>query len=59
MKVACDRVIVCGNYKCGYNDNGHCTKVVIALDGEGKCALMRPKRECRDEKDVAEKRQEF
>lgn len=59
MKVACDRVIVCGNYKCGYNDNGHCTKVVVALDSNGQCALMRPKREYREEKEIVEKRQEF
>jgi hypothetical protein len=41
MKVVCDRLVVCGNYKCGYNDNGVCAKTIIALDSSGACALMR------------------
>ena len=43
MKVTCNRLIVCGNYKCGYNDNGVCSKTIIALDSSGSCALMRLK----------------
>ena len=41
MKVTCDRLIVCGNYRCAYNDNGVCSKTIIALDSDGGCALMR------------------
>ena len=44
MKVKCENVVRCGNYNCCHNCYGrYCSEVVVALDADGKCALMRPK----------------
>ncbi len=43
MKVKCENVVVCGNYKCELNVDGACVRTVIALDADGKCSLFRQK----------------
>lgn len=43
MKVKCENVVVCGNYKCELNLDGACIRTVIALDADGKCSLFRQK----------------
>lgn len=42
MKIKCENVVVCGNYKCGLNLDGACIHTVIALDADGKCAMRKP-----------------
>lgn len=41
MKIKCENVVVCGNYKCDLNIDGACIRTVIALDANGKCSLFR------------------
>ena len=41
MKIKCENVVVCGNYKCMLNLDGACIRTVIALDADGKCTLFR------------------
>ena len=43
MKVKCEYVVACGNYKCAYNNFSKCIKNVIALDANGQCALYKSK----------------
>ena len=43
MKIKCENVIVCGNYGCVWNHDGRCGQDVVALDVNGKCALVKPK----------------
>ena len=43
MKIKCENVIVCGNYGCAWNCDGRCGQDVVALDANGKCALVKPK----------------
>ena len=43
MKIKCENVIICGNYNCAWNCDCHCGHEVIALDGNGKCSLEKPK----------------
>ena len=43
MKIKCENVVVCGNYKCELNLDGACIRTVIALDADGKCSLYRQK----------------
>ena len=43
MKIKCENVVVCGNYKCELNLDGACIRTVIALDADGKCSLFRQK----------------
>ena len=45
MKVKCEYVVACGNYKCAYNNFSKCIKNVIALDANGQCALCKLKPE--------------
>ena len=41
MKIKCENVVVCGNYKCTLNQDGKCTRAVVALDATGKCSMAR------------------
>ena len=42
MKIKCENILRCGNYNCVHNLTGYsCNHVVVALDENGKCALMR------------------
>ena len=43
MKIKCENVVVCGNYNCSLNCEGACIRSVVALDGNGKCAMCKPK----------------
>ena len=43
MKIKCENVIVCGNYGCVWNHDGRCGQDVVALDVNGKWALVKPK----------------
>ena len=44
MKVNCENIVRCGNYNCYYNSDSYCCSgIVVALDANGKCALVRPK----------------
>lgn len=44
MKIKCEKVLRCGNYNCVHNLAGYeCSHMVVTLDVNGKCALMRPK----------------
>ena len=45
MKIKCEYVVACGNYKCAYNNFSKCIKSVIALDANGQCALCKLKPE--------------
>ena len=45
MKIKCENVVVCGNYKCELNFDGGCIHTVVALDGDGKCVMYKPKSE--------------
>ena len=45
MKVKCEYVVACGNYKCAYNSFSKCIKNVIALNENGQCALCKLKPE--------------
>ena len=39
MKIKCENVVVCGNYKCTLNQDGKCIRAVVALDTTGKCNM--------------------
>lgn len=41
MKIKCENVVVCGNYKCTLNQDGSCVRTVVALDAMGKCNMAR------------------
>ena len=41
MKIKCENVVVCGNYKCTLNQDGKCVRAVVALDTTGKCNMAR------------------
>lgn len=43
MKIKCENVVICGNYECSLNCEGACIRSVIALNGNGKCAMCKPK----------------
>ena len=43
MKVKCENIVTCGNYKCAYNYFSTCSKNVVALDENGKCVLFKNK----------------
>ena len=43
MKMKCENIVTCGNYNCELNCEGACIRTVIALDGEGKCVMCKPK----------------
>lgn len=44
MKVSCENIVRCGNYNCYYNRDSYCCSgIVVALDANGKCAMVRPK----------------
>lgn len=45
MKIKCNKIVVCGNYKCRWNCEGACGQDVVALDANGKCTLAKPKPE--------------
>ena len=43
MKINCENIVRCANRSCYNNCDGYyCTRTVIALNAEGKCALYRP-----------------
>lgn len=42
MKIKCENVVACGNYKCARNYDGACIHTVVALDADGKCVLFDP-----------------
>ena len=44
MKVKCENIVTCGNYKCAYNHFSNCIKQVIALDATGNCVLFKDKK---------------
>jgi hypothetical protein len=44
MKVKCENIVTCGNYKCAYNHFSKCIKNVVALDENGKCVLFKNKK---------------
>lgn len=43
MKMKCENIVTCGNYNCGLNYDGACIRTVVALDGNGKCVMCKPK----------------
>ena len=43
MRINCDKIVVCGNYNCVWNCDSYCQKSTVALDINGKCALVKPK----------------
>jgi hypothetical protein len=43
MKMKCENIVTCGNYNCGLNCEGACIRTVVALDGDGKCVMYKPK----------------
>ena len=43
MKMKCENIVTCGNYNCELNYDGACIRTVVALDGNGKCAMYKPK----------------
>ena len=43
MKIKCENVIICGNYKCAWNCDCRCGHDVVALDANGKCSLEKPR----------------
>ena len=43
MKMKCENIVTCGNYNCGLNYDGACIRTVVALDGDGKCVMCKPK----------------
>lgn len=45
MRVKCENLVICGNYKCVYNEDGKCCHSAVALDATGKCVVARPKPE--------------
>ena len=42
MKIKCENVVACGNYRCARNYEGACIHTVVALDTYGKCVLFEP-----------------
>jgi hypothetical protein len=42
MKIKCENVVACGNYKCTRNCGGSCIETVVALNADGKCVLFKP-----------------
>lgn len=45
MKVKCENLVICGNYKCVYNNDGMCAHSAVAMDATGKCVVARPRPE--------------
>ena len=43
MKMKCENIVTCGNYNCALNFEGACIHMVVALDGDGKCVMCKPK----------------
>ena len=43
MKMICENIVTCGNYNCALNYDGACIRTVVALDGDGKCVIYKPK----------------
>ena len=43
MKMKCENIVTCGNYNCELNCEGVCIRTVVALDGDGKCVMCKPK----------------
>ena len=43
MKMKCENIVTCGNYNCELNYEGACYRTVVALDGDGKCVMCKPK----------------
>ena len=43
MKIKCENVIICGNYKRAWNCDCRCGHDVVALDATGKCSLEKPR----------------
>ena len=43
MNMKCENIVSCGNYNCELNYDGVCIRTVIALDGNGKCVMCKPK----------------
>lgn len=43
MKMKCENIVTCGNYNCELNYSGACIRTVVALDGDGKCVMCKPK----------------
>lgn len=43
MKIKCENVVICGNYKCVWNCDCRCGHDIVSLDANGKCALEKPK----------------
>lgn len=43
MKMKCENIVTCGNYNCELNCEGACIHTVVALDGDGKCVMYKPK----------------
>ena len=43
MKMKCENILTCGNYNCELNCEGACIRTVVALDGDGKCVMCKPK----------------
>lgn len=39
MKIKCNNIVKCGNYRCTWNGAGSCGHDIIALDSSGKCIL--------------------
>ena len=39
MRIKCENVVICGNYKCKWNCEGRCDHDVIVLDHNGWCTL--------------------
>ena len=43
-KIEFDSILRCANVNCTHNRDGcNCTCVVIALNADGRCALVRPR----------------
>jgi hypothetical protein len=43
MKMKCENIVTCSNYNCELNYEGACIHTVVALDGDGKCVMYKPK----------------
>ena len=42
MKIKYENVVICSNYNCSLNCEGACMRIVVALDGNGKCTMCKP-----------------
>ena len=42
MRIKCNNIVRCGNYRCTWNCAGSCGHDIIALDSFGKCILEKP-----------------